>query len=399
MRPGLRLFMASFRTAIHEKPRAGAANEELSMLLHSVFGVNHYGGERYLAKLTTAELDRISEQLKSQLEVVERARASRTAHKEAAAVREKAAQRYMEEDFGFFLPLVNKPLYDALAPIAALPASAPIPSRLAGAALRQVTEEAEGVYSFQLFSPELCNQLLSASASFASSEAATEALTVASNKAQVPLHRIAGPFSGAAFEAFLRERIISPLSRLLYPSFASSIDWSYGYVIGYNAAPANSGETPKERGEAAGELPTALLARTGLHPHTDDSEVTLNVNLGVEGFVGGELLMHSLRDERTGHVGGARTTKAEPTMIAVKPGRAIIHAGQHGHEVLPVTKGERYSLIVWARDNGGYRARTCPCCLIHRRNVASGSGTSGGSGSYHADNITEGSCICDHTFN
>lgn len=114
---------------------------------------------------------------------------------------------------------------------------------------------------------------------------------------------------------------------------------------------------------------SSLLVRDSLVYHTDDAEVTLNVSLG-RGFTGGELVLRGLRN-------AAGDTK-EAARITPQVGRGVLHLGTHFHEVLPVTAGERYALIMWARSSG-YRATLCPCCLLARR-------------------TTDG-CICGAAFN
>ena len=62
------------------------------------------------------------------------------------------------------------------------------------------------------------------------------------------------------------------------------MDFRYSYVLGY-AGP----------GEGMGK---ADIKRDRLNVHTDDSEVTLNVCLGVPGFKGGELAFNGLRSSK-----------------------------------------------------------------------------------------------------
>ena len=65
----------------------------------------------------------------------------------------------------------------------------------------------------------------------------------------------------------LFEHVVVPLSRLLFPdqSMGHDLDWRHGYIVGYE---------PKAPGEDA---PATTSRRSQLVPHTDDSEVTLNV--------------------------------------------------------------------------------------------------------------------------
>jgi hypothetical protein len=136
--------------------------------------------------------------------------------------------------------------------------------------------------------------------------------------------------------------ILRPITKHLYyeTEAKGDLDWRQGYIAAYSANPSTT--RPRER----------------LVPHTDDSEVTLNVNIG-DVFEGGKLEMRGLRDARDA---GSLYGIYEPQL-----GRALIHAGRHLHEVTPITKGERFAYIMWARSWSGCRSITCPCCWLNRR--------------------------------
>jgi hypothetical protein len=151
--------------------------------------------------------------------------------------------------------------------------------------------------------------------------------------------------------------IIKPISRHLFKESETSggeLDWRQGYVAAYSASPSQT--RPRQR----------------LVPHTDDSEVTLNVCVG-DDFSGGNLRFRDLR--------GATPGAGRDLLGEYKPeiGRAIIHAGRHFHEVTEVTSGDRFAYIIWARSWSGVRAVTCPCCWLNRR--------------------TDSSCICGPRWN
>lgn len=163
--------------------------------------------------------------------------------------------------------------------------------------------------------------------------------------------------------------VCAPLAAVLFPSIASDgsngasltfrLDASappspfhghtllrYAYMLGYASKGAIS---------SAGT--SSLLSRVSLVPHTDDSEVTLNVGLG-RNFEGGALRLR-----------GLRCTADEGTVqadIIPRAGRAVLHLGQHLHEVTAISAGERYALIMWMRSHA-FRAATCPCCATFRR--------------------------------
>jgi hypothetical protein len=87
----------------------------------------------------------------------------------------------------------------------------------------------------------------------------------------------------------------------------------HGYIVGYE---------PKESGEDAPAHPSR---RSRLVPHTDDSEVTLNVCLGRD-FEGGELRLLGSR-------GGGKEMSEEAT-VSPRVGYAVLHAGRKLHEVI-----------------------------------------------------------------
>jgi hypothetical protein len=444
---------------IHAKVLRAEPAAELATLLHAVFGMDHYKGVRYLRKLSDDDLGKLQSLLADRLRMVKTARSLNrsTAHDVVGSVAGEPVTNLARH--------MNPELLSALKPAAALTAAGAgglragaggLPPRVLASIMRHVTEEAPGVYSFELFSPELLGSTLELSARHAAA-AGEGALTAGSDRSAVALRAVAGL---RELEAALLRQVVAPLSAVLFPEFAQ-LDWSYAYIIGYSATPEGSAGRAASAAPAAtegrqlsyapGAVPSgevesatparavasaaadasteswmssssrtsggglrgalqfaapsrasegvpapgiggneaagttdgtpaipALLTRKGLMPHTDDSEVTLNVCLGTH-FKGGQLVLRGLRNS-------AGEGSAE-VVIDVKPGRAVLHLGQHLHEVTPVTAGERYALILWARDSG-YRARTCPCCLINRRNVGAGRGGGG-----------DDTCICDAAFN
>lgn len=87
----------------------------------------------------------------------------------------------------------------------------------------------------------------------------------------------------------------------------------HGYIVGYE---------PKTEGQKAPSHPSR---RSRLVPHTDDSEVTLNVCLGRD-FSGGQLRVMGSR--------GTGSEMREEAVITPKVGHAVLHAGRKLHEVL-----------------------------------------------------------------
>jgi hypothetical protein len=137
--------------------------------------------------------------------------------------------------------------------------------------------------------------------------------------------------------------VVRPMSQHLYMETETSggdLDWRQGYIAAYSADPTDT--KPRQR----------------LVPHTDDSEVTLNVCVG-EKFDGGLLQFWGLRGTSEA---GTLVGDYDPVV-----GRALLHSGRHLHEVTEVTSGNRFAYILWARSWSGVRAETCPCCWLNRR--------------------------------
>lgn len=80
-----------------------------------------------------------------------------------------------------------------------------------------------------------------------------------------------------------------------------------------------------------------------LDMHTDDSEVTVNVNLADQ-FIGSDLVFCGL----FGTVGRRR----QQLSYRHRRGRAVIHAGLHTHGAMALQEGTRHNLVVWGRSSG-----------------------------------------------
>ncbi|KAL7556124.1 hypothetical protein ACA910_020206 [Epithemia clementina (nom. ined.)] len=218
--------------------------------------------------------------------------------------------------------------------------------------LESVLDEAlDGVYTFPLLRPEFCAALRNY----------INAIVRKGQEEDPSLHVGLRPVDldtiGLSWiNDLLFHLVLRPIARHLYqPSECGGgdLDWRQGYVAGYSAVPQQ-------------DKPRQFLVT-----HTDDSEVTLNVGLGLPNFEGGALEFRGLRG-----------TKVEGQLVdSIQPveGRALIHAGRHFHNVTPVTKGDRYALIIWARSWNGVRQQTCPCCWLNRRR--------------------DGTCICGSRWN
>lgn len=236
------------------------------------------------------------------------------------------------------------------------------------------------MYTFPVLVPEACDAMVAEGHhALETGAAGVLAASAAFNRAHVVLDALGGAFP--ALQDWLLLHLLQPAAALAWPALRGPLDYRYGYIVGYAPAAAIP---------VVAEAP-GLLTRAALRKHTDDSEVTLNVQLSDPStYDGGELLLGAVR-------GREREVEAsESCRLKVPRGTGILHLGQHLHEVTGVTAGRRYAWITWARSHA-LRASTCPCCLTLRPGGAPSSGpTSASLSSRSAAGGGAGSgCICD----
>lgn len=209
-------------------------------------------------------------------------------------------------------------------------------------------EEALDTYSFPLLSEDFCHKIKKVAKAFMNNIQDKDTITRPLDMDSI----------GASWlNNLIFHLIICPISKHLFYTTESlgDLDWRQGYIAGYSSQ----------------------IQRTKLVPHTDDSEVTLNIGMGDADFEGGDLVFWGLRGTKTeGRRGGD---------IHPQVGKAIIHSGRHLHEVSEVTDGERFVFIIWARSWSGIRKVTCPCCWLHRRQ--------------NNEKDSKPTCICSPTWN
>ncbi|KAK7506073.1 hypothetical protein BaRGS_00002795 [Batillaria attramentaria] len=87
--------------------------------------------------------------------------------------------------------------------------------------------------------------------------------------------------------------------------------------------------------------------------HYDNAEVTLNVCLGYEGFTGGDLYFHGMKDEDE--------WTRQKLHCQHHLGWGILHRGAHMHGADPLISGTRCNLIMWMRASS-VRNKQCPMC-------------------------------------
>lgn len=118
-------------------------------------------------------------------------------------------------------------------------------------------------------------------------------------------------------EPFIQEyqRMLQPIGELLYPGAGEVWDGNHCFIVRYR-----EGED------------------LGLDMHTDDSDVTFNICLGLE-FDGAGLPF-------CGMMGAANHRKHTYTYQHVK-GRCVVHLGRKRHGADDITSGERLNIILW----------------------------------------------------
>jgi len=123
----------------------------------------------------------------------------------------------------------------------------------------------------------------------------------------------------------LQDTVIQPFAAVLFPKEGSELESHHAFTVRY------------KRGED-----------THLDVHTDDSDVTFNVNLFGD-YAGCPLIV-------CGRM-GARDHRQFRTAYQHRLGVAVMHTGQQRHGAGDITEGERHNLIVWSYS---YNYRQAP---------------------------------------
>lgn len=212
-----------------------------------------------------------------------------------------------------------------------------------------------GVFSFPVFSLNFCKKLREECQHFEQSGMPISRPNTMNDNGLLL-------FELGMYENFidvLLEKYISPVSKVL---FGEGDPYS---SVGLNAE--LNGRSNKNNKSSPGATSLdhhrSFLVRyepgTGrdvdLAYHYDDSEITLNVNLGGT-FDGGELLFGGLNYDESAEAHASRNP------IFHKPGVGVLHRGSHCHEAVPTESGKRMNLIIWGRSSVARRKR-CAMCL------------------------------------
>lgn len=183
-----------------------------------------------------------------------------------------------------------------------------------------VEEVEAGVFAFDLFSEELCDLLASEVDAFEATSLPRRRPNSMNNYGLV-----VNDIGMHGLLSRMLSTLISPLARILYPgeAVAAALDHHHSFVVAYDAESA--------KGDVSLDL------------HHDASEVTLNVCLGRDGFVGGDLRF-------CGRF-GSPTHRRSLGVVRHRKGRAVLHLGRQRHGAEALEAGARLNLIVWARSS------------------------------------------------
>ena len=324
-------------------------NIDLSFILHSIYGLDHYPD--YLRRWDLKSIEKLENSL---LSIIERVQY------------QKSLLKKRNDFMSSFVNTLKKPqqiseIFDSKY------SNCIINNKFnTNRFLDNIKEEASGVYSFPLLQPSFCEQLRQEMINaqlYLDSYNIKEQSAIQSNIAILD-HANLGWLNDT-----LLELCVSPLSRILFPNETSKkdLDWRHGYVIGYKPNDIDNNNNTS----------VSHVSRSKLNLHTDDSEVTINICIGSDYFQGGDIEMHGYR--------GQSHTSTVVTPIKPIIGRAILHAGRQLHKVLPVTSGERHMLIMWTRSLEYTRGGQCPCCWVTDRR--------------RETNREVNNCICDANWN
>eukprot|EP01084_Bolivina_argentea_P067689 123225_1 len=383
---------------INEKEHTqSSAPLELSNILHSTFGIDHY--PNYLYRWNLNNITQLETQLLSQLKHIQ----SRKQQLQQIVNLSKSFNGILNntnQSSNEQIQLINSILHTKLLPfIKYNTTNNKISLQWDWNMISEImAEEIEYVYSFPLFDTKFCDKLLQHTDQYIKFIANINKINQ-NNDCQLLLsskRSVLDWMNLGWLNDFLLEQIINPITKHLfqnemYYNCTSSVnnnnknefeikhrllDWRHGYIIGYKAKHELYDDIYDENKEEKIETNVSdkkgvenIYQRSGLVNHTDDSEITLNCCLNDE-FEGGILNIYNIRGKEYIGKGNEhlRYESELETEIKLKKGYGIIHRGRQLHSVSDVNSGQRAVLIVWCRSVNGVRNEVCPCCWLNRRN-------------------------------
>ncbi|CAD7976415.1 unnamed protein product [Amoebophrya sp. A25] len=177
-----------------------------------------------------------------------------------------------------------------------------------------VTTHRPDIYSFPMFTMEFCDALVAEVRSIYASGVEVQRPN-SMNRYGVILNYIGMEGFMTAIQRLVQQ---TQLAVRKFGAVGSSWDGHHSFIVQY--APGKD---------------------LGLDMHTDDSDVTMNICLGVD-FEGSQVAF-------CGRM-GAKDHRKQNYIYEQKKGRCLIHLGRQRHGAVDIKKGERMNLIIWNRS-------------------------------------------------
>jgi len=375
--------------AINEKTKRHEPAAELAYRLHHTFGLDHY--PYYLNRWATAEIDELEASLEQQLAQVRAQKQENLAR--ARLMTSVLADLDCSELGDLRLDEVLAPALLRVvkfakssggrvqsssacalkaADVAAALATGELNVASGSGTLVALLDEIDSdgqLFGLDVLAPPFCDQLVArasrigdtlseiaaAKVAFSATSPNDSSSGIEFDDASVAARLLQNPLSIGALgcdwlNTLLMAIVLQPVTRAAYPNETvggTPLDYRHSFLAGYshpgaamsrdraNSATALSSSSPL----SSPSPPPSLATKSALIRHTDNSEVTLNVGLGIEGFGGGEVVFGHVRGEESAKItvknSPARSDYLKDTDVVVKPsvGRGLIHLGRHSHEV------------------------------------------------------------------
>lgn len=186
----------------------------------------------------------------------------------------------------------------------------------------------DGIWTFEVFTERFCN-LLEAEFQHFYDSGLEKSNPNTMNKYGLIMGEL-GMCTGL-LDPLIYKYIDSIASRLLPPAITKGLDSYRAFTVLYDVDKDGDRELAK---------------------HYDNSEVTLNVNIGGS-WEGGSVTFFGLAT--------AEQTPDLKVEVELRRGHGIIHAGLDYHQSIAITSGRRHNLIIWCRSSA-VRNKICHLC-------------------------------------
>ncbi|WP_372367100.1 prolyl hydroxylase family protein [Candidatus Uabimicrobium sp. HlEnr_7] len=200
--------------------------------------------------------------------------------------------------------------------------------------LDAVTEIYPQIYSWEIFTPEFCNQFIAEVRHFdkwCRKNSIEKRLPNSMNNYGVVL----GDFGLYDCLNQLMIKYIKPITSIVYPEIGgATLDYHHSFTVEY-----------------------AVEKDVSLDFHVDASDVTVNICLGNE-FEGGDLYFGGIR---CAFCQETSPKKAEEIYVRHQPGHAILHRGKHRHSAQDIKSGERLNMILWCMSSENQKTQLIEC--------------------------------------